>query len=55
MNLQNIQILFLLLDSVIMLAPWRIVTKMVDRIGYAVGRGLAWSRAIIAVAGLAER
>jgi hypothetical protein len=49
MNMQNIQILFLLLDSVTMLAPWQIVTKMVDRIGYAVGRGLAQSLAIIAV------
>jgi hypothetical protein len=44
--MQNIQILFLLLDSVITLAPWRIVTKMVDRIGYAVGRGLARSLCI---------
>ena len=38
MNVQNIQILFLLLDSVMMLAPWRIVTKTMDRIGYAAGR-----------------
>jgi hypothetical protein len=43
MNLQNIQILFLLLDSVVMLAPWRIVTKAVDRIGYAAGGGFAQS------------
>ena len=49
MNLQNIQILFLLLDSVIMLAPWRIVTRAVDRIGYAAGRRLVRSLAIIAV------
>lgn len=49
MNLQNIQILFLLLDSVIMLAPWRIVTKAVDRIGYTVGRGFARSLGIFAV------
>jgi hypothetical protein len=46
MNTQNIQILFLLLDSVVMLAPWRIVTKAVDRIGYAVGRRLAQSLCI---------
>jgi hypothetical protein len=49
MNMQNIQILFLLLDSVVMLAPWRIVTKAVDRIGYAAGRGLARNLGIIAV------
>jgi hypothetical protein len=49
MNLQNIQILFLLLDSVIMLAPWRIVTKAVDRIGYVVGRRFARSLGIVAV------
>jgi hypothetical protein len=49
MNMQNIQILFLLLDSLMMLAPWRIVTKAVDRIGYAAGRGLARNLAIIAV------
>jgi hypothetical protein len=49
MNLQNIQILFLLLDSVIMLAPWRIVTKTAERIRYAVGRGLVQSLAIVAV------
>jgi hypothetical protein len=50
MNLQNIQILFLLLDSVVMLAPWRIVTKAVDRIGYAAGRGLARSLALRSLA-----
>jgi DoxX-like family len=41
MNMQNIQILFLLLDSIMMLAPWRIVTRMVDRIGYAASKRLA--------------
>jgi hypothetical protein len=51
MNMQNIQILFLLLDSVIMLAPWRIVTKAMDRIGYAAGRSFARNLGIIAVAG----
>jgi hypothetical protein len=50
MNLQNIQILFLLLDSVIMLAPWRIVTRAVDRIGYAAGRRLARSLGIRSLA-----
>jgi hypothetical protein len=49
MNVQNIQILFLLLDSVIMLAPWRIVTKTVDRIRYAAGGCLAGILTIIAV------
>jgi hypothetical protein len=49
MNMQNIQILFLLLDSVVMLAPWRIVTKAVDRIGYAAGRGFARCLGIAAV------
>jgi hypothetical protein len=49
MNMQNIQILFLLLDSVTMLAPWRIVTRTVDRIGYAAGRGLARNLGIVAV------
>jgi hypothetical protein len=49
MNLQNIQILFLLLDSVTMLAPWRIVVKAVDRICYAAGRGLMRNLGTIAV------
>jgi hypothetical protein len=51
MNMQNIQILFLLLVSIIMLAPWRIVTKTMDRIGYAAGKRLARSLGIIAVVG----
>ena len=49
MNMQNIQILFLLLDSVTMLAPWRIVTKKAERIGFAAGMRFAQSLAIIAV------
>jgi hypothetical protein len=49
MNMQNIQILFLLLDSLMMLAPWRIVMKAVDRIGYAAGRGLVRNLGIVAV------
>ena len=49
MNMQNIQILFLLLDSVTMLAPWRIVTKAVERIGFAAGRNFARNLGIIAV------
>ena len=52
MNMQNIQILFLLLDSLMMLAPWRTVTKAVDRIGYAARRGLARNLGIIVVVGI---
>ena len=33
MNMQAIQIMILLLDSFIKLAPWRIVTEAMDRIG----------------------
>jgi hypothetical protein len=49
MNMQNIQILFLLLDSISMLAPWRIVTEAVDRIDYTAGRSLARNLGIIVV------
>lgn len=48
MNMQNIQILFLLLDSIVMLAPWRVVTKAVARIGDAAGKHLARNLGIIA-------
>jgi hypothetical protein len=43
MNMQNIQILFLLVDTVIKLAPWRIVTETMQRIGYGASEGLARS------------
>ena len=43
MNMQNIQILFLLFDSVIKLAPWRIVTETMQRIGYDASESLARS------------
>jgi hypothetical protein len=33
MNMQTIQIMILLLDGFIKLAPWRIVTETMDRIG----------------------
>jgi hypothetical protein len=33
MNMQTIQIMILLLDSFIKLAPWRTVTETMDRIG----------------------
>ena len=49
MNVQNIQILFLLFDSIIMLAPWRIVTKTADRIGYAASRNLARGLVVTAI------
>lgn len=34
MNMQNIQIMMLLLDGFIKLAPWRIVTETIGRIDY---------------------
>jgi hypothetical protein len=50
MNMQTIQITILLLDGFIKLAPWRIVTQAIGRIGYDSGRSLACSvRPAIAV------
>jgi len=49
MNMQTIQILFLLIDSIIELAPWRIVTETTDRIGYGASESLAWSSGVVAV------
>ena len=43
MNMQNIQILFLLFDTVIKLASWRIVTETMQRIGYGASGNLARS------------
>jgi hypothetical protein len=51
MNMQSIQILFLLIDSVIKLAPWRIVTETMRRIGYDASESLARSLGTIAVVG----
>jgi DoxX-like family len=51
MNMQNIQILFLLFDNVIKLAPWRIVTETMQRIGYGVREGLARSLGVLAIVG----
>lgn len=48
MNMQSIQILFLLLDSIIKLAPWRIVTEAMDRIGYGASESLARSLGVVA-------
>ncbi len=49
MNMQTIQILFLLLDSVIKLAPWRVVTEPLERIGYGASESLARSLGVVAV------
>jgi hypothetical protein len=51
MNMQNIQILFLLLDNVIRLASWRMVTEIMRAIGDGVGENLARGLATTAVAG----
>ena len=52
MNMQNIQILFLLFDSVIKLAPWRIVTETMQRIGYGARESLARSLGAIVIVGV---
>jgi DoxX-like family len=49
MNMQTIQILLLLLDNMIKLAPWRIVTETMDRIGYGASESLARSLGVLAV------
>jgi hypothetical protein len=46
MNMQTIQILFLLIDSIIKLAPWRIVTEAMDRIGHGASESLARARCL---------
>jgi hypothetical protein len=43
MNMQSIQIMILSLDSFIKLAPWRIVTETMGRIGCSAGESLARS------------
>ncbi|MFZ0767565.1 hypothetical protein [Bradyrhizobium sp.] len=50
MNMQAIQIMILLLDSFIKLAPWRIVTEAMDRIGCGASDSLARSLVVIAAA-----
>jgi hypothetical protein len=50
MNMQTIQIMILLLDSFIKLAPWRIVTEAMDRIGCSASESLARSLVVIAAA-----
>ena len=50
MNMQAIQIMILLLDSFIKLAPWRIVTETIDRIGCGASGSLARSLVVIAAA-----
>ena len=49
MNMQTIQILFLLFDGVIKLAPWRTVTEAMERIGYGANESLARNLSLIAV------
>ncbi len=49
MNMQTIQILWLLLDGIVKLAPWRIVTETMDRIGYAASESPARSFGAVAV------
>jgi hypothetical protein len=51
MNMQNIQILFLLFDNAIKLAPWRIVTETMQRIGYGARESLARSLGVVAIVG----
>ena len=41
MNMQSVQVMILLLDAFIKLAPWRIITEAIGRIGYGSGRSLA--------------
>jgi hypothetical protein len=50
MNMQTIQIMILLLDSFIKLAPWRVVTDTMDRIGCSASESLARSLVVIAAA-----
>jgi hypothetical protein len=52
MNMQSIQILFLLFDTVIRLAFWRIVTETMQRIGYGARESLARGPGAIAAAGV---
>ena len=49
MNMQTIQVFFLLFDIIIKLASWRMVTATMDRIGDGAGKSLARSLASIAV------
>jgi len=51
MNMQTIQVFFLLFDIIIKLASWRMVTATMDRIGDGAGKSLARSLASIAVVG----
>lgn len=48
MNMQTIQIMILLADSFIKLAPWRIVTEAMDRIGCSACDSLARCLVVIA-------
>ena len=50
MNMQTIQMMILLLDGFIKLAPWRIVTEVVDQIGYGASESLGRGLRIVAAA-----
>lgn len=52
MNMQTIQVFFLLFDVIIKLASWRMVTATLDRIGDGASKRLARSLAGIAVVGV---
>jgi len=49
MNMQTIQLLFLLIDSIIKLASWRIVTDAMDRIGHGASESLARALGVVAI------
>jgi hypothetical protein len=48
MNMQTVQIMILLVDSFIKLAPWRIVTETIDRIVCGASEALARSLLVFA-------
>lgn len=50
MNMQAIQIMILLLDGFIKLAPWRIVTAAMDRIGHVASESIARSLGAVTAA-----
>ncbi len=54
MNMQTIQILLLLLDGIVKLAPWRIVMETMDRIGYGAAESPVARRQIARMDAAAE-
>jgi hypothetical protein len=51
MNMQTIQVFFLLFDVIIKLASWRMVTETMDRIGYGASKSLVRGLGSMAVIG----